>query len=134
MLFKRFFNLAVVLQKTYIVCHTAAALCYGRKTVQNAAVDLAGIGLTADIKQAVKAKVIRDHAVHAVDFVGISAKQLDKACLGTGGAAAAKKFEVLQHKVKLLQIGQKILHPECGTLAHRDRLRRLIVGITQCRG
>ena len=38
---------------------------------------------------------------------------------------------MIDHKVDLLQIGFQVLQPQGGALANGDRLRRLIVGITQ---
>ena len=120
-----------MLQQADVVCHAVAALGNGGQAVQNAAVQLPGIGLTADVKALVETKVPADHAVHFVDFPGIPIKQLQEAGFRTGGSPAAKELHGADDKVQLLQIGDKVLHPECRPLADRDQLGGLIVGVAQ---
>ncbi|CAN4040660.1 putative conserved protein YegL, contains vWA domain of TerY type, partial [Dysosmobacter welbionis] len=57
--------------------------------------------------------------------------QVHKAGLCAGGAPAAQELHVVQDEVQLLQVGEQVLHPEGGPLAHRHQLGGLIVGIAQ---
>ena len=130
-LLKGFFHLSVMLQKPNVICHAIAALGNGGKHIQDPAVQLSGIGLTADREASFKSEVCADHPVHFIDLPGIAAKQLHKAGLCSGGTPAAQELHAADDKIQLLQIGQKILHPEGRPLAHGHKLGRLIVGIAQ---
>ena len=120
-----------MLEQADVVCHAVAALGDGGQAVQDAAVHLAGIGLAADGEALVKAELGADLAVHLVDLFAVALKQVHEAGLGAGGAPAAQELHVLQHEVQLLQVGQQVLHPEGGPLAHRHQLGGLIVGVAQ---
>ena len=120
-----------MLQKPNVVCHAVAALGNGRKAIQDAAVQLPGIGLAADIEALTKAKVGADAAVHLVDFFRIPIKQLEEAGFGTGGSPAAQEFHGFHDKIQLYQIADEVLHPQRCPLAHRDQLGGLIMGVAQ---
>ena len=120
-----------MLQKPDIVGHAVGALSHGAETVQHPAVHLPGIGLAADGEALRKAEFSGNAAVHLVDLLLVAVKQLHKAGLGAGGAPAAQEFHSRQQVIQLLQIGQEVLHPQRGPLAHRDGLGGLIVGVAQ---
>ena len=122
-----------MLQEANIICHPVAALGYGRKHIQNTAIDLSGVGLTANIETAVKAEVCADHAIHFIDLCCVSAKQFQEARFRAGSTTAPEEFHCSDHKIQFFQIGPKILHPKCGPLTHRHQLSRLIVSIPQSR-
>ena len=130
-LFKGFLYLAVMLEQADIVSHTVAALSNGRQAVQNAAVYLAGVSLTADIKALLKAKIGGNHAVHFIDLSRVALEQFHEAGLRTGSAAAAQEFDVFNGEVDFTKVAQEILHPQRGALAHRHQLCGLVVGVAQ---
>ena len=132
-LFKRLFHLTVVLQKPDVIRHPIAALSNRGQDIQDPAVQLPGIGLTADAEALAESKVRADFPVHFVDLPGVAAKKLQEAGLGAGGAPAAEEFHSFQHKIQLVQIRKEILRPESGALAHSDQLRGLIVGVAKGR-
>ena len=131
MFFKGLLHLPVMLKETDVVCHAVTALGHGGEDVQNSAVHLAGIGLAADGETPLKAELRADLPVHLVDLGAIAVKEVQEAGLRAGSAPAAQEFEVPQDKVQLLQVRQKILHPQRGPLAHRHQLGGLIVGVAQ---
>ena len=120
-----------MLQQPNVVCHPVAALGDGGQHVQNPAVQLPGVGLTADGEALGEAEIPADFGVHGVDFGSVSVKQVQKACLGAGGAPTSQESHVVDDKVQLFQVGYQVLHPQGGPLAHRDQLCRLIVGVAQ---
>ena len=122
-----------MLQEADIVGHAVAALCNRGQAVQNPAVHLTRIGLSADVKARLKAKVSRDHAVHLVNLRLVALEQLHEAGLRARRAAAAEEPDVLQRKVDLVQIGEEILHPQRRALADGHQLRRLIVRVSERR-
>ena len=130
-LFKGFFHLPVVLQQPDVVGHAIAALGDGGQHIEDAAVQLPGIGLAADGKALVKAEVGGDHPVHLVDFGGVAVKKLHKAGLGAGGTPAAQEAHIVDDKVQLFQVRHQVLHPQGGPLADGHQLGGLIVGIAQ---
>ncbi len=123
-----------MLEQADVVCHSVSALSHGAEAVQNPAVHLPGVGLAANREGLFKAELPGDPPVHLVDFGPVSLKEVQEAGLRAGGPSASQEFQVLQHKVQLLQVRQEILHPEGGPLAHRDQLGGLIVGVAQGRG
>ena len=120
-----------MLQQPNVVCHAVAALGDGRQAVQDAAVQLPGIGLAADVEALTKAKVRADAAVHLVDFCRIPVKQLQEAGFRASGSPAAQKFHGFHDKIQLYQIADEVLHPQRCPLAHRDQLGGLIMGVAQ---
>ena len=128
---KGLFHLTVVLEEAHVVGKTAAALGDGGQHVEDAAVELAGIGLTGDREAAVEAELGGDHAVHLVDAGLVALEEIQEAGLGARGAPAAQKAEGGQHEVQLLQIKLQVLQPEGGALAHRHELGGLIMGVAQ---
>ena len=122
-----------MLQEPHIICKFIRALPDGREGVQDPAVHLAGIGLSAYLKAFVKAERRGDHPVHLIDFSFIAVEKLHKARFGAGGAAAAEKSDIVQRKVQLVQIGRQILYPERRPFSDGDELRGLIMGIAERR-
>ena len=120
-----------MLQQAEIVRHAVAALGDGAETGENPAVQLAGIGLAADIEHAVKAEAPHEAAVQLLHLSVIPVEQLQQAGLRAGGAAAAQERNGGKDKIQLLQIGGQILQPEGGPLAHGDQLGGLIMRIAQ---
>ena len=112
-----------MLKQADVIGHAIAALCDRREDVQNAAVHLARIGLTANIKAAVKAEFGGDHPVHLIDFLCIPVKQLHKAGFCAGCTAAAKEGDGSENEVELFQIGNEVLHPQTGAFSDGDQLR-----------
>ena len=125
------FQLAVMLQQAHIVGEAVAALGDGGQHVENAAVELAGIGLAGHREDALKAELGGDHPVHLVDLALVSLKQVQEAGLGAGGAPAAQETHGIQHKIQLLQVQHQVLEPKGGTLAHGDQLGGLVMGVAQ---
>ena len=130
-LFEGLFHLPVMLQQADVVCHPVAALGDGGQNIQDPAVQLPGIGLAADGKALVKAKVPGDHFVHLVDLGAVSVEEVHEAGLGAGGAPAAQEAHIFDDEVQLLYVAEQVLHPQSGTLAHGDQLSGLIVGVAQ---
>ena len=120
-----------MLEKADVVGHAVAALGNGGEAVQDAAVRLSGIGLATDGITLLKAEFCGDLPVHLVNLGAVSIEQVHKAGLCAGGAPAAQELHVVQDEVQLLQVGEQVLHPEGGPLAHRHQLGGLIVGIAQ---
>ena len=98
---------------------------------QNRCVQLAGIGLTRYRKAGIVAHLFRNAVIQLFAFFVIAVKQLQKARLGTGGTLAAQQPRAGQTVFHLVQIHQKLLCPQGGTLAHGGGLRRLEVGERQ---
>ena len=94
-------KLPVVLQKANVVCHAAAALGDLAEGVQYPAVELAGVGLPADIEALFKAEALGQAAVHLVDLAAVIVEQLHEACLRAGSAPAAEEFYILNYKIEL---------------------------------
>ena len=120
-----------MLEQADVVGHAVAALRDGREAVENTAVHLAGIGLSAHVKARVKAEIRREHAVHLVDLRVVALKQVDKAGFRAGGAAAAEELDVFDREINFAQIRKEILHPQRRALAYRHQLRGLIMRIAQ---
>ena len=98
---ERLFKLPIVLQKANVVCHAIAALGYLAKGVQYPAVELAGVGLPADIEAFFKSEALGQAAVHLIDLAAVIVEQLHEACLRAGGAPAAEEFYILNYKIEL---------------------------------
>ena len=120
-----------MLQKADIVCHAIGTLSNRGQNVQNPAVSLAGIGLSADEKAFFKAELRRNSAIHLINFLLIPVKKVHKAGLCAGGATAAQETHGGKHMVQLLQVGEKILHPERSAFSHCYRLRGLIMRVAE---
>ena len=120
-----------MLQQADVVGHAIGALGDGTETAQNPAVHLPGIGLAAHREALGKAELGGDAAVHLVDLLLVAVKEIHEAGLGAGGAPAAQEFHAGHQCVQLLQVGEKVLHPQRGPLAHSDGLGGLIVGVAQ---
>ena len=128
---KGLLQLAVVLQQADVSGHAIGALGDGAEAAQDAAVHLAGVGLAAHGEALRKAELGGDAAVHLVDLLLVAVEEIHEAGLGAGGATAAQKFQAGEQGVQLLHVGEEVLHPQGGPLAHRHRLGGLIVGVAQ---
>ena len=132
-LFKRLFDLAVVLEQANVVRHAVGALRDGREHIQNTAVGLSRIGLAADGEALFKAELRGDAAVHLVDLVTVALEEVDKARLRARRAAAAEEAHRADDKIKLFKVRAEVLHPQRRALADRHGLRGLIVRIAERR-
>ena len=129
---KRLFDLPVVLQQPDVVGKPVAALGNGGQDVQNPAVQLAGVGLPADIIEPVKAEARRLIIRFISSIFALSpSKQRQEAGLGAGRAAAAEETDGRKDVAQLLQIQHQVLQPERRTLADGHQLRGLIVRIAE---
>ena len=122
-----------MLKQTDVVRHAVGALREGGEDVQDAAVGLARVGLAADGEAAVEAELCGDAVVHLVDLRAVAVKEVHEAGLGAGRAAAAEELERGEDVVELLEVAQKVLHPERRALADGHRLRGLIVRVAEGR-
>ena len=122
-----------MLQQADVIGHAVGALGDTAETGEDAAVHLAGIGLPAYREAGGKSELRRDTAVHLVNLLRVAVEKLHKAGLGAGSAPTAQKAQRGQNVIQLLHVRQQVLHPQSGPLAHGDGLRRLIVGVAQCR-
>ena len=120
-----------MLQKTDIGRHAAAALRNGGERAQNAAVQLARIGLSADVKAFLKAEGRCEHAVELIYFCSVAVEQIQQAGLRAGRAAAAQKADPRQCEIHLINVEEDILQPQRRALADRDGLSGLIMGVAQ---
>ena len=100
-----------MLQQADIVGHAVSALGDAAEAAEDAAVHLAGIGLSAHREAVGKSELRRDTAVHLVDLLRVAVEKLHKAGLGAGSAPTAQKVQRGQNVIQLLYIRQKILHP-----------------------
>ena len=87
--------------------------------------------MAAHIKAFVKTEIFGNHPVHFIYLRGIASEKFDKARFGSGSTAASEKLDVFQRKIDFVKIQKKILHPECGTFSCRNKLRGLVVCITE---
>ena len=122
-----------MLEQADIVCHAVGALRDGREHIQNAAVGLARIGLSADGEALFKAELRGDAVIHLVDLITVALEEVDKARLRAGRAAAAEEAHRADDEIQLLEIRAEVLHPQRGALADGHGLRGLIVRVAERR-
>ena len=128
---ERLLDLTVVLQKADIGRKPAAALRNRGQDVQDAAVELARVGLAAHVIEPVEAEIGSDPAVHFVDLRAVAVKEREEAGLGTGRAAAAQETDGREHVVQLFHVEHQFLKPERGALSDGHKLRGLVVRIAE---
>ncbi len=120
-----------MLEQADVIGHAVAALADGGQHIQNAAVQLPGIGLTAHAEAALKAEIPADEAIHFVNLAFVPIVQVHEAGFCTGGAPAAQELHAADDEVQLFQIAHQVLHPQGCPLADGHQLGGLIVGIAQ---
>ncbi len=114
-----------MLQQAHVAAEAVGTLSHAGKRVEDAAVELARVGLPGDVVEFAKAEIRRDSAVELVNLIRVPAKERNKARFGARCAPAAQKADGGKRVGNFFQIEKQILHPEAGSAADGHRLCRL---------
>ncbi len=102
--FERLRENAVVLQQAHVAAEAVGTLSHAGKRVEDAAVELARVGLPGDVVEFAKAEIRRDSAVELVNLIRVPAKERNKARFRACSTPAAQKADGGKRVRNLFQI------------------------------
>ena len=131
MLFKRLLQLLERLGDAQVVRELHRALGDAGQGREEVAVHLAGIRLAGHRHDARKAHLVRDQALHLLNFALVAAEQLEERGLRAGRALRAEQLQARQAELQLVDIHEQLVDPQRRALAHGCELGGLQMGVAE---
>ena len=131
MLLKRLLQLLERLGDAQVVRKLHRALGDAGQGREEVAVHLAGIRLAGHRHDARKAHLVRDQALHLLNFALVAAEQLEERGLRAGRALRAEQLQARQAELQLIDIHEQLVDPQRRALAHGRELGGLQMGVAK---